>query len=47
MEVANVYDSYAAAGQTELAISNYEKTLELDPENPNAREVLKRLKTQR
>ncbi len=49
-EVANVYDSlgeaYAAAGQTELAITNYQKTLELEPDNPNARKVLERLKSQ-
>lgn len=43
----NTYDSlgesYAAAGNKELALSNYRKSLELDPENANAREFIKRL----
>jgi len=43
----NTYDSlgesYAAAGNKELALANYRKSLELDPENANAREFIKRL----
>jgi predicted negative regulator of RcsB-dependent stress response len=31
-------------GNKELAIENYEKSLELDPQNNNAREMLKKLK---
>jgi CubicO group peptidase (beta-lactamase class C family) len=45
---SNVYDSlgeaYAKAGQKELAIRNYEKSLELDPKNENAKEWLKKLR---
>jgi len=45
---SNVYDSLGAAymknGQKKLAIKNYEKSLELDPENNNAKEMLKKLK---
>jgi cytochrome c-type biogenesis protein CcmH/NrfG len=44
---SNVYDSlgkaYMKAGQKDLAIANYEKSLQLDPKNRNAVEVLKRL----
>lgn len=43
----NVYDSlgeaYLKDGQTELAIKNYEKSLELNPNNTNAKEVLKNI----
>jgi dienelactone hydrolase len=43
----NTYDSlgeaYAAAGNRELAIKNYRKSLELNPRNTNAVEQLKRL----
>ena len=46
-ESANVYDSlgeaYMTAGNTALAIENYEKSLELDPKNENAREKLTEL----
>ncbi len=46
---ANAFDSLAEAymknGQTELAIKNYEKSLELNPENVNARDNLEKLKT--
>ncbi len=46
-ESANAYDSlgeaYLKEGKTELAISNYTRSLELNPENANAKEVLKRL----
>jgi hypothetical protein len=47
-ESANAYDSlgeaYAAAGKKELAIANYEKSLELDPGNDNARRMLEDLR---
>lgn len=43
----NAWDSlgeaYAAAGSTDRAIEAYRKSLELDPKNTNAEEVLKRL----
>ena len=44
---SNVYDSlgeaYMTAGETPLAIENYERSLELDPNNTNAVEMLKKL----
>lgn len=44
----NVYDSlgeaYLKDGQVNLAIINYEKSLEIDPKNENARKVLKEIK---
>ena len=44
----NVYDSlgeaYMKNGQKDLAIENYEKSLQLDPKNQNAVEILKKLK---
>jgi CubicO group peptidase (beta-lactamase class C family) len=44
---ANVYDSlgeaYMANGEKELAIANYKKSLELDPQNKSAVEALKKL----
>jgi len=44
----NVYDSLAEAyminGDRELAIKNYEKSLELNPKNTNAVEMLKKLR---
>jgi CubicO group peptidase (beta-lactamase class C family) len=47
---ANAYDSlgevYMKNGNKDLAIENYEKSLELDPGNTNAVEVLKTLKAQ-
>ncbi|HUG38147.1 MAG TPA: tetratricopeptide repeat protein, partial [Candidatus Limnocylindrales bacterium] len=47
-ESANVWDSlaeaYMAAGDRERAIEHYEKALELDPENENAREKLRDLR---
>jgi hypothetical protein len=47
-ESANAYDSlgeaYAAADKKELAIANYEKSLELDPGNDNARRRLEELR---
>jgi dienelactone hydrolase len=43
----NTYDSlgeaYAAAGDREQAVRNYKKSLELNPQNTNATEALKRL----
>ncbi len=46
-ESANVYDSlaegYIANGNVQLAIQNFQKSLELNPENDNAREMLKKL----
>jgi hypothetical protein len=47
---ANAYDSlgeaYMVDGQTAPAIENYQKSLDLDPKNANAAEMLKKLKTQ-
>ena len=47
-EAWNVYDSlaeaYAAAGETKLAILNYERSLELNPDNQNAKDQLKNLR---
>jgi tetratricopeptide (TPR) repeat protein len=44
---ANVYDSlgeaYMINGDKNAAIENYKKSLELDPGNGNAREMLKKL----
>lgn len=46
-ESANVWDSlaeaYMKAGQIQLAITNYRKSLELNPENTNAVNMLKKL----
>jgi len=46
----NVYDSLAEAymedGQKELAIQYYEKSLELNPENTNGMEMLKKLRAE-
>ena len=43
----NVYDSlgeaYMQTGQKDLAIKNYEKSLELNPKNDNGKEMLKKL----
>jgi len=45
---ANAYDSlgeaYMKAGQKDLAIQNYEKSLQLNPKNQSAAEMLKKLK---
>jgi tetratricopeptide (TPR) repeat protein len=45
---SNVYDSlgeaYLKIGDKENAKNNYEKSLQLDPENKNAKEILKTLK---
>jgi CubicO group peptidase (beta-lactamase class C family) len=46
-ESFNVYDSlgeaYMTRGDTEAAIHNYEKSLELNPENENAKQMLRRM----
>jgi len=48
---ANAYDSlgeaYAAAGDVDRAIANYERSLELNPGNTNAEEWLQKLRTRR
>ncbi len=45
---SNVYDSlgeaYMVSGKRELAIENYEKSVELDPGNTHGKEMLERLK---
>ncbi len=45
---SNVYDSlgeaYMVNGDKELAIKNYEKSLELNPKNTNAVDMLKKLR---
>ncbi len=47
---SNVYDSlgeaYLKAGNTELAIKNYRRVVELNPQNTNAAAILKRLQNQ-
>lgn len=47
----NVYDSlgeaYMNAGEMELAIKNYEKSLEVNPKNTNAINMLKRIKKEK
>ncbi len=44
---SNVHDSlgeaHMKAGQTDLAIANYKKSLELNPQNTNAADMLKKL----
>ncbi len=44
---SNVYDSYAEAsmkiGDVDLAIENYQKSVNLDPQNNNAKEMIKEL----
>lgn len=46
---ANAYDSlgeaYMESGDKKAAIENYKKSLELDPENENAREMLKKIES--
>ena len=48
-QASNVYDSLAEAymtnGETELAIQNYKKSLELNANNTNASDMIKRLET--
>lgn len=46
VQFSNVYDNlgeaYAKAGQTELAIQNYEKSIKLNPKNHNGIDRLKK-----
>ncbi len=46
---ANAFDSlgeiYAELGDTKLAIKNYEQSLKLDPQNKNAEQQIKKLKS--
>jgi CubicO group peptidase (beta-lactamase class C family) len=48
---SNVYDSlgeaYMDAGKKDLAIQNYEKSIELDPKNQNGIDILKKLREQK
>ncbi|MGB8194030.1 MAG: tetratricopeptide repeat protein, partial [Chitinophagaceae bacterium] len=48
-ESANAFDSlgemYAELGEIKLAITNYERSLKLDPENSNAEVQLKKLRS--
>jgi dienelactone hydrolase len=50
-ESANAFDSlgeaYLRTGKTELAIENYKISLKLNPDNQNAKEILKELEKQR
>jgi tetratricopeptide (TPR) repeat protein len=50
-KLANSYDSlgeaYMLNGQKELAIENYVKSLELDPKNQNAMQMIAKLKTKK
>ena len=47
---ANAYDSlgeaYMVKGDKELAVRNYQRSLELNPQNTNAVEMLKKLRAQ-
>ena len=47
-ESSNVYDSlgeaYMEAGNKELAITNYTRSVEMDPNNENGKEMLKKLR---
>ncbi|HEX8139848.1 MAG TPA: serine hydrolase [Pyrinomonadaceae bacterium] len=49
-ESANVYDSlgeaYMMSGERELAVRNYRRSVELNPDNANAVEMLKKLQSQ-
>ena len=48
---SNVYDSlgeaYAADGNTELAVKNYEKSVDLDPTNANGVKISKQLRSKK
>jgi cytochrome c-type biogenesis protein CcmH/NrfG len=41
---SSLADAYAAAGQKDLAIQNYEKAIQLEPRNRDAEEKLKGLR---
>jgi hypothetical protein len=40
-------EAYLANNERELAIKNYKKSLELTPQNTNARDVLKKIEQQK
>jgi cytochrome c-type biogenesis protein CcmH/NrfG len=40
-------ESYMDAGQKDIAIQNYEKSIELNPKNQNGIDILKKLKEQK
>jgi cytochrome c-type biogenesis protein CcmH/NrfG len=40
-------EAYMAAGQKDLAIQNYEKSIEMDPKNQNGIDRLKKLREQK
>ena len=46
---ANTFDSLAEAymytGNNKLSITNYQKSIELDPNNSNATEMIKKIKS--
>ena len=48
-ESANAYDSYGEAlftlGDGETALAMYEKSLELNPESANAKEMIERIRS--
>lgn len=44
MYKGNVVSPYAAAGQTNLAIQNYEKSVQLNPKNDTGKAALAKLK---
>ncbi len=48
-ESSNVWHSlgeaYMNSGDNELAVTNYEKSLELDPGNENARQMIAKMKS--
>jgi CubicO group peptidase (beta-lactamase class C family) len=50
-ESSKVYDSlagaYMIAGDNQLAIENYTKSLEINPENANARQMIKKIREER
>ena len=47
---SNVYDSYAEACMMnkdyDLAINNYQKSIELDPQNQNAQNMIDKMKSE-
>ena len=46
-KLANILgEGYMLMGQKDLAIANYKKSLELNPQNKNGREMLKKLEGQ-
>lgn len=49
-ESANAYDSlgevYETVGKLEIAKQNYQKSLELNPQNDNAKQMISKINTQ-